>query len=174
MRAVSRTRRVAFEWLFDRINLDPKIQIKYTDTKHQLADILTKGNFTRDEWNNLLRFFFNIRSFSSESCPQTMSKSVQEGAGEEIVTAKSKPMMNLVSKIVGKSSMSLSSSASNSAVGTQSTKSKCGSYCAECRETCTNRFERGRSIEFSSVAIRCKSELKCRETCTHGKDSESH
>ena len=31
-----------------------KFQIKYVDTKHQLADILTKGNFTRDEWNNLL------------------------------------------------------------------------------------------------------------------------
>ena len=28
-------------WSFDRINLDPKIQIKYVDTKHQLADILT-------------------------------------------------------------------------------------------------------------------------------------
>ena len=41
MRHVSRTHRVAFDWLFDRINLDPKIQIKYGDTKHQLADILT-------------------------------------------------------------------------------------------------------------------------------------
>ena len=39
------------DWLFDRINLDPKIQIKYIDTKNQFADILTKGNFTRDEWN---------------------------------------------------------------------------------------------------------------------------
>ena len=51
---VSRTHRVALDWLFDRINLDSKIQIRYIDTKHQLADILTKGNFTRDEWNNLL------------------------------------------------------------------------------------------------------------------------
>ena len=52
MRHVSKTRRVALDWLFDRINLDPKIQIKYIDTKNQLADILTKGNFTRDEWNH--------------------------------------------------------------------------------------------------------------------------
>ena len=44
-RRVSRTHRVAPDWLFDRINLDPKIQIKYVDTKHQLADILTKGQF---------------------------------------------------------------------------------------------------------------------------------
>ena len=34
-----------------------KIQIKYIDTKNQLADILTKGNFTRDEWNHLLCSF---------------------------------------------------------------------------------------------------------------------
>ena len=54
MRNVSRTHRVALDWLFDRINLDPKIQIKYIDTRNQLADILTKGNFTRDEWNHLL------------------------------------------------------------------------------------------------------------------------
>ena len=45
MRHVSRTHRVALDWLFDRINLDSKIQIKYIDTKNQLADILTKGNF---------------------------------------------------------------------------------------------------------------------------------
>ena len=54
MRYVSRTHRVCLDWLFDRINLDPKIQIRYIDTKHQIADILTKGNFTRDEWNNYL------------------------------------------------------------------------------------------------------------------------
>ena len=57
MRHVSRTHRVVLDWLFDRINLDPKIQIKYIDTKNQLADILAKGNFTRDEWNHLLCSF---------------------------------------------------------------------------------------------------------------------
>ena len=56
MRHVSRTHRVALDWLFDRINLDPKFQIEYNDTKNQLADMLTKGNFTRDEWNHLLNF----------------------------------------------------------------------------------------------------------------------
>ena len=34
MRHVSRTLRVALDWLFDRINLDPKFQIRYIDTKH--------------------------------------------------------------------------------------------------------------------------------------------
>ena len=33
MRHVSRTHRVALDWLFDRINVKPKIQIKYVDTK---------------------------------------------------------------------------------------------------------------------------------------------
>ena len=56
MRHVSRTHRVPLDWLFDRINSDSKIQVKYIDTKNQLADILTKGNFTRDQWNHLLCF----------------------------------------------------------------------------------------------------------------------
>ena len=62
MRHVSRTYIVALDWFFDRINLDRKIQIEYIDTKNQLADILTKGNFTRDEWNHLL-CLFNISHF---------------------------------------------------------------------------------------------------------------
>ena len=45
MRHVSRTHRVALDWLFDRINLDSKIQIKYIDTNNPLADKLTKRKF---------------------------------------------------------------------------------------------------------------------------------
>ena len=67
MRHVSRTHRVALDWLFNRIKLDPKIRIKDIDSKNQLADILTKGNFTRDEWN-LLLCLFNISHFSSTNC----------------------------------------------------------------------------------------------------------
>ena len=77
MRHVSRTHRVDLDWLFDGINLDPKIQIKYIDTKNQLADILTKGNFTRDEWNHLL-CLFNISHFSSTNCSEVMSKRTQK------------------------------------------------------------------------------------------------
>ena len=89
MRHFSRTNRVALDWLFDRIKLDPKIQIKYIDTKNQLADILTKRNFTRDEWNHLL-CLFNISHFSSTVCSDTMAKRSQQDSGEERVTAKSK------------------------------------------------------------------------------------
>ena len=97
MRHVSRTHRVALDWLSDRINLDPKIQIKYIDTKNQLADILTKGNFTRDAWNHLL-CLFNVSHFSSTVCSDTMAKRSQQESGEERVTAKSRPMMNLIAR----------------------------------------------------------------------------
>ena len=97
MRHVSRTHRVALDWLFDRINLDPKIQIKYIDTKNQLADILKKGSFTRDEWNHLLTLF-NINHFSSIACTAAMAKRAQQDSGEGRVTAKSRPMMNLTAR----------------------------------------------------------------------------
>ena len=97
MRHVSRIHRVALVWLFDRINLDPKIQIKYIDTKNQLVDILTKGNFTRDEWNHLL-CLFNISHFSSTVCSAAMAKRSQQDSGEERVTAKSRLVMNLTAR----------------------------------------------------------------------------
>ena len=77
MRRVSKSHRAAPDWLFGRINLDPEIQIKYIDTKNQLADILTKGNFTRDEWNHLV-CLFNISHFSSTVCSEVMSERTQK------------------------------------------------------------------------------------------------
>ena len=94
---VSRTHRIALDWLFDRINLDPKIQIKYMDTKNQLADILTKGSFTRNEWNHLLTLF-NVDHFGSTACVAAMAKRAQQDSGEGRVTAKSRPMMNLTAR----------------------------------------------------------------------------
>ena len=90
-----------------------KIQIKYIDTKNQLADILTKGNFTRDDRNHLL-CLFNISHFSSTSCSEVMSKRKQQDSGEERVTAKSKPMMNLVSRCSERTPDVLASPASES------------------------------------------------------------
>ena len=69
------------------IESNSKIQMKYIDAKNQLADILTKGNFTRDEWNHLL-CLFNISHFSSTGCSEVMSKRTQIESGEERVTAK--------------------------------------------------------------------------------------
>ena len=118
MRHVSRTHRVALDWLFDRINLDSKIQIKYIDTKNQLADILTKGNFTRDEWNHLL-CLFNIGHFSSTVCSDTMAKRSQQDAGGQRVTAKSRPMMNLTARTPSVVSSSASSNAGRTSYGYQ-------------------------------------------------------
>ena len=109
MRHVSRTHRVALHWLFDRINLDSKIQITYIDTKNQLADILTKGNFTRDEWNHLLSLF-NISHFSSTALTPAKAKRIQQESGEERVTAKSRPVMNLTARMPSVVSSSTSSS----------------------------------------------------------------
>ena len=118
MRHVSSTHRVALDLLFDRINLDPKIQIKYIDTKNQLADILTKGNFTRDEWNHLLTLF-NISHFSSTACTAAMAKRAQQGSGEQRVTAKSRPMMNLTARMPSVVSSSTSSNPGRTSYGKQ-------------------------------------------------------
>ena len=111
MRHVSRTHRVALDWLFDRINLNPQIQIKYIDTKNLLTDILIKGNFARDEWNNLLHLFNVI--FSSASCRGTMSKRMQQRTGEERIVAKSKPTLNQISSSAATSPTAPRSSASS-------------------------------------------------------------
>ena len=118
MRHVSRTHRVALDWLFDRINLDPKIQIKYIDTKNQLADILTKENITRDEWNHFL-CLFNISRFSSTVCSETMAKRSQQDSGEERVTAKSRPMMSLIARVPSHVSSSTSVSLGKRSYGNQ-------------------------------------------------------
>ena len=118
MRHVSRTHRVALDWLFDRINLDSKIQIKYIDTKNQLADILTKGNFTRDEWDHLLNLS-NISHFSPTACTAAMAKRAQQGSGEERVTAKSRPMMNLTARMPSVVSTSTSSNPGRTSYGYQ-------------------------------------------------------
>ena len=118
MRHVSRTHRVALDWLFDRINLDPKIQIKFFDTKNQLEDILTKGSFTRDEWNHLLTLF-NISHFSSIACIAAMAKRAQQDSGEGRVTAKSRPTMNLTARTPSFVSSSASANPEKSSYGYQ-------------------------------------------------------
>ena len=101
MRHVSRTHRVALVWLFDRINLDSKIQVKYIDTKNQLADILTKGNFTRDEWNHLFcchgkASSTRIRRRTSHSKIKTYDEFDSEDAFDRVVFKFIKPGEDMV------------------------------------------------------------------------------
>ena len=97
MRHVSRTRRVALDWLFDRIDLDPKIQIKYIDTKNQLADILTKGSFTRDDWNHLVELV-QYHPISALQLAPLRWRSDLNKIQEKSESAKSRPMMNLIAR----------------------------------------------------------------------------
>ena len=100
------------------LNLDLNIQIKYIDTKNQLADILTKGNFTRDDSNHLL-CLFNIRHFSSTVCSETMAKRSQHDSGEERVTAKWRPVMSLIARVPSHVTSSTSVSLGKRSYGNQ-------------------------------------------------------
>ena len=113
MRHVSRTHRVAVDWSFGRINLDPKIQIKYVDTKQKPTLRHTdKGQF-HTWWVEPSSPSVQYQHFSSASCPQTMSNRIQEWTVEERKMAKPRPTLNLVSKNVASFSTAPSSSASN-------------------------------------------------------------
>ena len=93
----------ALDWLFERINLDPQTQIKYVDTKNQLADILTKGSFSGNEWNHLLRLF-NIMSLSMFSYSQ-FSNILSDLSGKQSATTmrgqEATPLLNVRTNELG-------------------------------------------------------------------------
>ena len=134
----------------------PKIQIRYIDTKHQLEDILTKGNFTRDEWNNLLHLF-NISNFSSlccaqnfrlTGCPKKIAKRMQEQKGEEIIVAESRPTAMNLSSTVPASSSSAKNPITSSDPEKLMTPGKSAS-----RTRRNSKLDE--SVEFSSAGERC-------------------
>jgi hypothetical protein len=53
LRHVPRVHRIDLDSLFERFRTDPGIAIRYVNTKMQIADILTKGSFTRTQWKVL-------------------------------------------------------------------------------------------------------------------------
>ena len=54
LRHVPRVHRVNTDACYERIRGDPGIFLRYWPTKYQLADILTKGSFTKLEWDRLV------------------------------------------------------------------------------------------------------------------------
>ena len=96
----------------------PKPKSKTSTPKTQLADILTNGNFTRDEWNHLLNLFTTIH-FSSTACTAAVAKRAQQGSGEGRVTAKSRPMMSLTARMLSIESSSTSSNLGMTSYGYQ-------------------------------------------------------
>ena len=62
-----------FFWIF----LDPKIQIKYVDTKKQLADMSTKdSNFNRNEWNHVLCFNVVSKRFGPKEYERVVAREI--------------------------------------------------------------------------------------------------
>ena len=57
MSHVSRTHRVNLDWLLERSINDPCVHCRYIDTKAQIADMLTKPNFTVRDWCHLCGLF---------------------------------------------------------------------------------------------------------------------
>ena len=57
MRHVSRTHRVDLDWLFESINLDSDMCVRYVLVNQQIVDIAATSSFTRDKWNELTTVF---------------------------------------------------------------------------------------------------------------------
>ena len=95
----------------------PKSKLNTSTPKTNSLTFLTK-NFTRDEWNHLL-CLFKISHFSSAVCSDTMAKRSQQDSGEERVTSKSRPMMNLVASTPSLVSSSTSESPEKRSYGSQ-------------------------------------------------------
>ena len=99
-------------------NMHNPIPVKHTNVIPTNIDDIpsTKGNFTRDEWNNLLRLF-NISHFSSTCCTKnfsliscsTMTKRIENQAEEERVVSKSRPAVMNISSFIATSSSAASS-----------------------------------------------------------------
>ena len=114
----------------------PKSKSSTSTPKTQLAD---KGNFTRDEWNHLL-CLFNISHFSSTVCSDTMAKRSQQDSGGERVTAKSRPMMNLIARTPSHVSSSTSVSPGKRSYGSQ------GPWSSIAKEDRTGRPDKGTDL----------------------------
>lgn len=54
LKHVPRTHRIDLDWIFDRINEDPGVNMRHIGTKNQLADMLPKGMLTEQQFNSLV------------------------------------------------------------------------------------------------------------------------
>ena len=94
---------------------------------------------------NHLLCLFNISHLSSTSCLEVMSTRTQEDAGEERVTAKSKPMMNLVSRCRVRDPIVFASTASESPGKTKSESQNVPLSSLNVQQTSTGRTVLGAS-----------------------------
>ena len=134
--------------------------------------MLTRGNFKRDEWNNLL-YLSDIRHFSSllccsqnfslTSCTETTAKMMQEQEGGNRILANSKPTTKNLAV-----SVSTSSSTVKSPIASKSPrilKSTSSNRLVKFRETWREKCQTRRSVEFSRLAKRWSTGTIYSETC---------
>ena len=55
LRHVSRTQRIALDWLLERLREDNSMTLRYVKTRDQSADFLTKASFSSPQWDHLLK-----------------------------------------------------------------------------------------------------------------------
>lgn len=73
LRHVARTPRVDLDWIYERVRDDPSIFVKYFNTSLQIADILTKGQFTAAQWQKLWRLSQTVEPTVSVSTRSSSS-----------------------------------------------------------------------------------------------------
>ena len=86
--------------------------------------MLTEGNFTRDEWNNLLQLL-NISHFISTCCTKnfsliscsTLAKRIRNQKEEERIVSILRPVMNMSSYFIATSSSAASSPIASRSTG---------------------------------------------------------
>ena len=142
--------------------------------KHQLSDMLTKGNFTRDELEQSSSFLqhhpFQLSLFCAKnscliSCTKTMAKRMQEQKEEERIVGKSRPTArNLSSTVPASSSSAKQSDCVENPGDTQSFRST-DCILRETWRTIKSKFQSRRIVEFSRMAKGCSTEHKHRGTC---------
>ena len=145
--------------------------MKYVESINQLADILTKGSFTRDEWNHLLHLFNNMNNttftrshfFLSNGKQAVMSKRSQECFSTDdspTVKARSRTL-NLVSQqcLSARQSSWTSNPATPGSTGTESVcHPALGNHCLKALQ------------KFQCWALKLMADgCACRERC--GSDS---
>ena len=55
LRHVSRTQRIALDWLLERLREDSSMTLRYVKTQDQNTDFLTKVSFSSPQWDHLLK-----------------------------------------------------------------------------------------------------------------------
>ena len=120
MRHVSRTHRVALDWLFERLNLDPEIHIKNVDTKKKSGNAISVCSTS---WTfHSLHLAISARPAPPRPCRKDQySKGDREKMNEWL---RNQNQCRIWCRRLNRSPTVLVSSASRSPVDTQSTKFK--------------------------------------------------